>query len=426
MKYTKRIFKNRLTLISITDLSTSAVTIEAYVRAGFRFDPIDKPGLSHFTEHIIFNATNSSPNLSKLAQNVERYGGWRSAFTWVENQKHTIHLPKDNFVDGAKLMLGTIFEPPITESEIKKEKGVVKEEILRNKSDPSKGIWDYAWFPLFFQGTSLSRPYSGTVEDISKISKSDVSSFVSSYFRPENVVIFVAGDLEPACIQEVVDKYSKKYTSSSKKENVVPLAPKIKKQVLVHTDASYYQTSIAIGIKTVPFNSQLKSRLDILLDMLSGYFGTPLIQELRDKGGLIYTWYSFQDNLSDNGYLLFNISVDHKNVNLVTKIVLQEFSRFARGDFKEEEVEKAKSHLIGSILANTETGRDYIEWYGLQELLSPKKILHIEDKIKIYKEINSRELKDIASQCFNRNNIFIAAVGSADETSLSKLILEWR
>ena len=387
MKYTRMIFKNGLRLVAITGLSTNSVTITAYIRGGFRLDPPNRSGLSHFTEHIIFNATKSSPKFNTLIQAVERHGGWRSAFTWIESQEHMVHLPKENFEDGVKLILGTIFEPPIIKSEVEKEKGVIREEILRNKSDPSKAIWDYVWLPLFFQGTNLARPYSGNIEDISLISEKNVKSFASRYFQTENVVLFVAGNLDPMYIQKVVEKYSKKYKSKHKEKNINAIFPKIKKHVFVHEDKSYYQTSLAIGIKTVAFNSPLKYTFDILQNMLGGYFGAPLIQKLRDKGGLIYTWDSFQDNLSDTGYLLFNVAVAHKNVNRVASIILQEFKRFAHGKVTNDEVEMAKSHLIGSILANTETGQDYIRWYGLQELLTPERVLSIEDKINLYSEL---------------------------------------
>ncbi|MBI2049597.1 insulinase family protein [Candidatus Roizmanbacteria bacterium] len=422
MTYTRKKLKNGLTIITLTSLSSKAATITAYIRAGFRFDPKNRPGLSHFTEHIIFNAQKNFPKFKTLSQAVERHGGWSSAFTWIENQEYTIHLPKNNVEDGIKLILGNLFEPYITKSEVEKEKGVIKEEILTNKSDPSKAIWDYAWLPLFFQGTNLSRPYSGNITDISMISEIDVKSFVSSYFQTENIVLFVAGNLEQDYIRKIVEKYSKKYKAEHKEKNIYTIVPKVRKHVFVYKDESYYQTSLVIGIKTIAFKSSLKYVFDILRDMLSGYFGAPLIQELRDKGGLIYTWNSYHDNLSDIGYLMFNVAVAHENINRVTSIVLKEFKRLAQGKFIKDEVEMAKSHLIGSILSNTETGKDYIEFYGLQELLNPKNVLSIENKINLYKNVSAEEVREVASKYFTPENTFIAAIGTANENQLESLL----
>ncbi len=421
MKYTKRVLKNGLRLVTISGLSTNAVTMAIYVKGGFRFDFKDKPGISHFVEHIIFNSKGNSSKSNNLAQIVEGHGGWRDAFTWIEHQEHMIHLPKNNLEDGLKLLVKTVFEPNISNSEIQKEKGVIKEEILRNKADPSRAIWDYAWLPLFFQGTNLARPYSGTSADVSSISKSDVKSFISKYFRPENSVMFVAGDIDHDYVQKIAEKYSEKYKKNYKREKINPIAFKNNKQVSIYEDPFYHQTSLCIGIKTVPFKSPLKYRLDILKEMLAGYFNAPLIQKLRDEGGLVYAWFSFHENLSDTGYLFLNITTAHKNVKQVAYIILKEFKRFADGKFSSGEIEIARNHLIGSVLVNTETGQDYIKWYGLQELLNPLKVVDVKEKVKLYKKITYNEIRESA-KFFSKNNIFIAAIGKADKPTLLKLI----
>lgn len=420
MKYRRIELRNGVGLVMITDIPTNAVTISTFLRAGFRFDPPKKPGLAHFAEHMVFNGTKSFPTSRSVARAVEKYGGWHTAFTWVEHQEHTVHLPRDYFKDGVKLLLETILNSRIDESEIEKERGVISEEILRNKSDPSRAIWDYVWFPLFFQGTNLARPYSGAAKDIPTITDFDVKSFINKFFKSMDTIIFVAGDLQENHIQETVLKYSQGFGNTKKEE--IQIVPKIQKQILVYKDDSYYQSSLVVGIKTVPFNSDLKYIFDILGEMLGGYFGASLIQKLRDEGGLIYTWSIFQDNLSDTGYLVLNFSVAYQNVSRVVSIILQEFKKFSSGKFTKEEVEMAKNHLIGSIFSNVERGRDYIEWFGMQELLNPKRVLNIEDKINLYKNITSEEIKEIATKYFTNSNIFIGVIGKTREASLLKFI----
>lgn len=185
MRYTKKVFNNGLSLVMITDLSTNAVTLAAFIKAGFRFDPIDKPGLAHFAEHMIFDGTESFPTTKEEAQAIDRYGGWHMAFTWIEHQRHIVHVPKDHASIGLKILLETLSKPLIKKSEVEKEKGVIQEEILKNLSDPSRAIWDYAWLPLFFQNTHIGRPYSGTIEDLKKISQKDVKKFISNNYTPQ-------------------------------------------------------------------------------------------------------------------------------------------------------------------------------------------------------------------------------------------------
>lgn len=420
MKYKKYILANGLKVVTISGLPNRAVTICAFVKSGFRSDPKNTPGLAHFVEHMVFNGTQSYPSPKEVANAVEKYGGWHSAFTWIEYQKHVVHLPRDYFEQGANLLMETLGSPLMSETEIEREKGVVKEEILTNKSDPYKAIWDYAWFPLFFAKTSLARPYTGTVENIDKISHKDVLNFTARYFNPQNMNIFIAGDFQDdTYVKEKIEQLSRVFIKSKKAADSPLLnLEKNSKKIFAAYDNSYYQTSLAIGFKTVPFKSNKKYVFDVIKEILAGYFGSTLIQKLRDEGGLIYTWNAFQDNLEEVGYCVINTSVNPKNIQRVCRIILNELERLNKGNFSKDELEMAKNHLTGSILANTQTGYDYINLYGQQELFQQKEIMGIDELIKVYKGVTLEAVKEITSKYLGRDNIFIATVGPTSEEEL--------
>lgn len=422
MKYKTTTLKNGARLVMITGLSTNAVTLAAFIKAGFRFDPIDKPGLAHFTEHMIFDGTESFPSTKEEAQAIDKYGGWHMAFTWIEHQRHIVHVPKDYASIGLKVLLETLSKPLIKKSEVEKEKGVVQEEILKNLSDPTRTIWDYAWLPLFFQSTHIGRPYSGTIEDLSKISQEDVKKFINNNYTPQKTVFIVAGDVKEKLVIDLLEKEYKISNSPNKKSKLDPLMPQRNKRVLVHKDSSYYQTSIFIGVETVQYTSPLKPALEIVREILGGYFGANLIQTLRDKGGLIYDWACFTDNFNESGYIIFNVAIAHENVYKVIPIILAEFNRLAMGDIPDEEIEIAKGHLIGSIYANVERGLDYVDWYGIQELLNPQNVLSVQEQIDIYKKVEKQEILTAASKFLNKDKILIGIVGSAEESLIMDLL----
>ncbi|OGH18972.1 MAG: hypothetical protein A2868_00635 [Candidatus Levybacteria bacterium RIFCSPHIGHO2_01_FULL_40_15b] len=412
---------NGIKLVTITGLPTQAVTISVYIKAGCRFDPVNRLGIAHFTEHMAFSKTKSFGNSQILARAIEQYGGSHWAFTWIDHQNHIVHLPKEHFDIGAKVLSETLFDLMIEDSEVEKEKGVIKEEILRNRSDPSKAIWDYVWFPLFFQGTPMARPYSGTEKDINLITSQDVQSFVKRNFTPQDMVIFVAGEIEQKDVEDIVEKYFVKIISNNEKR-IPNLISDLKNPTLALQDENYHQSSLVIGVKTVPFTSDKKYALEIVKEMLGGYFGAPLIYKLREEGGLIYTWEAFQDNLIDTGYLVMNVSVAHENVARVSEKILNEFERLSRGDFLEEEVETAKSHLVGSLLSNTERGRDYINLYALQELIDPNNFKELNDLIEFYKKISLGDIKKVAAEFIKKENILLGAIGRVDNDQLSSLL----
>ncbi len=421
MKYKAINLKSGIKLVTITSLSSNAVTIAAFLKAGFRFDPVNKPGLAHFTEHMVFDGTKSFPNAREEAQAIEQYGGWHMAFTWIEHQKHTVHIPKPHFEIGIKILLETIYKPLIKDIEVSREKGVVQEEILKNLSDPSRAIWDYVWMPLFFQNTHVGRPYTGTIDDLQNISRDDVRQFISDNYTADKIVILVAGDLEHEQIVQAIEKESVSLDRLEKKRNIVKLLPKRATKVLVYEDQIYAQAAIFVGVETVPYISSVKPIFDIIREILGGYFGANLVQTLRNEGGLIYDWGCFEDNFTESGYIVFNVSTAPQNVEKVISIILNEFDRLAKGKITEKEIERAKGHLIGSIYANVEKGLDYIDWFGMQELMNPNNVLNIGDQIKIYNKITKSDVKNICAQYLNKDKILIGVLGEANETSIKKL-----
>lgn len=164
---------------------------------------------------MFFNGTKKFPSSALLSQSIDQHGGWHEAFTWIEYQRHTVHLPKLQLKRGAEVLFETIVNPIIDEEGVLREKGVIKEGILRYGENPEKAIWDYVWNPLFFEGTSLSHPCTGVEKDVENISARDISNFIDNYFLSDSTVFVLAGDIRFEKAVEVFNEYSVDYNRKS-------------------------------------------------------------------------------------------------------------------------------------------------------------------------------------------------------------------
>ncbi len=409
MNFTKVQLRNGSPLVLIKLPGVKAVTVSAFIKAGFKYDPPDKPGLAHFTEHMLFDGTKKYPSTKELSWAIEKYGGWHYAFTWIEHQVHTIHLPKDQTEIGIAVLTDMLISPLLEEKEIAREKGMVKEEILRNRSDPEKAVLDYAWQPLFFEGTTLARPYSGVEQNIDKFTKNDVNKFLENNFLADSTVFLIAGDFDQAEVKELFEFNTKDYSRKEERQDV-GMVSKNKERVKVYP-YNTEQASIVIGIKGVQFENKDRYKLELIKDILAGYYGARLPQKLREEGGLIYNWNAWQDNFSDTGYLIFRSSTAVKNVSKFVKIVLEEFKKLTMTSISEEELGISKGHIAGELFCNTQTGLDFINWYGIQELMTDR-ALTLEQQAEIYKNISRQELFEIAKKYFKKDNIYIAVFGN--------------
>ena len=93
-----------------------------YLPAGYKYDPIDKPGLAHISEHVMLAGTQKYPTSKDLDAATTRFGGLQTAFTWIDYQLHTVRIPKDKFENGIDVLQQTIRYPLLKNVELQKEK----------------------------------------------------------------------------------------------------------------------------------------------------------------------------------------------------------------------------------------------------------------------------------------------------------------
>lgn len=421
MKYQKTKLSDGSSLVVI-HMPSYAVTISAYIKAGFRYDPKKNAGLSHFVEHMLFSGTKKYPTHKDLAFAIERHGGWHTAYTWVDYQSHFVHLPYKNFEDGIEVLLETLHRSLLFTEEVEKEKGRVREEILRTLADPEKAIISHVWFPLFFQSTVLGRSYFGSLKDIEKISQPDVIRFYDSEIRSGETCFVVAGNISLPEAKETIDNFFRKHkVSYAQTDMPVTLKDSSKIRVALKKARSHY-VSVIVGIPTVSLYDQDRHAIEILHNVLARDFGARLPDRLRSQGGLVYTCSASQENFIDTGYFYFRTATQKQNLEKVLSIIIDEFDRLSQGDISDEEIETAKANISGSLLSNMQTSFDYIGWYGPQELLNPGRIIHPDDQVKIYNQISKKTILGAAKLYFSHNKILIAAYGDTEKNTLEKFL----
>lgn len=421
MKYSRNKLSNGSSLVHIYLPYSPSVTVSAYIKAGFRSDPVNKPGLAHFTEHMLFTGSKKFPSHSKLATEIEKFGGWHYAYTWIDYQQHEICLPFQYAPEGIEILLDTVFYSLIRKIEIKKEKEVIKKEIMRYSDDIERFLYYYVWFPLFFQGTKLASPCIGTEAQIDTYTNKDIRDHIKTNFVSNNIVFLVSGNISR---QQTIDLFEK-CIPKNKTSKIVNVEQKVllqKKHRILVTPYKSEQVAITVGIQTVSMSDPARHIFAIIKNILSRDFGASIPTKLRDKGGLVYSLFSLQDSLLDSGYMVFMTLTSKQNVLSVIKVILNELDRIAKGDFSQSELEIAKSNLIGSLQIGLETNYALLHWYGSQELITPRDIIHPQEQIKIYSKINQNDIVDLARSYFAKDKIYIGVLGDAKQQDVETLL----
>ena len=206
LDYKHRTLPNGLEVYSLQDRTTPTVAIQVWYRVGSKNDPEGRSGFAHLFEHIMFKSTKHMPSemMDRLTEDV---GGMNNATTRDDATQYYEVIPSNYletllWAEGERL--GSL---TVDEANFKSERDVVKEEFRFRVLAPPYGRLYYALDKDSFTVHPYKRPGIGSIEELDAATLDDVKQFHSTFYRPDNAVLVVAGDFDQQQLDGWIDKY---------------------------------------------------------------------------------------------------------------------------------------------------------------------------------------------------------------------------
>ena len=206
ISFQERTLPNGMRVLSAVDHSSPTVAIQVWYHVGSKDDPAGRSGFAHLFEHIMFKATKNmkSEMMDRLTEDV---GGFNNAFTNPDVTVYYEVVPSNYletllWAESDRLSGLTVDEP-----NFKSERSVVEEEYRQSYLAPPYGMLEYLIEQQSFTTHPYKRPTIGSIEDLDAASLENVRAFHSTFYRPDNATLIVAGDFDPKQLNAWVDKY---------------------------------------------------------------------------------------------------------------------------------------------------------------------------------------------------------------------------
>ncbi|MGZ4811092.1 MAG: M16 family metallopeptidase, partial [Thermoanaerobaculia bacterium] len=204
--YAHRTLANGLEVYSIRDNSTPTVAIHVWYHVGSKNDPDHRSGFAHLFEHIMFKSTKNMPSemMDRLTEDV---GGYNNATT-QEDATIYFEVVPSNYLETLLWAEGErMGSLTVDEKNFQSERDVVKEEYRFRVLAPPYGRFYNSIDKNSFAVHPYHRPGIGSIEDLDAATVTDVQAFHTTFYRPDNAVLIVAGDFEPTQLDSWIDKY---------------------------------------------------------------------------------------------------------------------------------------------------------------------------------------------------------------------------
>lgn len=198
--------KNGLRGVVIVNRRAPVALHMVWYRAGAIDEPAGKSGIAHFVEHLLFKGTKTLKS-GEFSRIVAANGGRENAFTSWDYTGYYQFVARDRLPRMMEIEADRMANLVLTEDNIVQERRVILEERRsRIEASPSTILWEQARRALFLNH-GYGRPIIGWMHEMAQLSRQDALDFYRRFYGPDNTVLVVAGDVDPAEVRRLAEKY---------------------------------------------------------------------------------------------------------------------------------------------------------------------------------------------------------------------------
>ena len=281
------------------------------VNAGSRDDGAATPGLAHFVEHTVFKGT-ARRNSWHISNRMESVGGELNAYTTKEETMIYTNAPAGYASRSLELLADLVGGASFPEAEIDREREVIVEEICSYRDNPADAVYD-EFDELIYRDADLAHNILGSPESVRNITSADARNFVSRFYAPENMVLYICDPDSPEKAVRLAEKYFGGISRSMPTHNRdIPAVGPVFRET---RDRGNSQANTIVGARLFGRTDSRRHALFLLNNYLGGpCMNSRLNQELRERRGLVYTVDSSVALTSNAGTMLVYYGSDPKTV----------------------------------------------------------------------------------------------------------------
>jgi zinc protease len=346
---------NGLTVIVKPDRRAPTAVHMLWVRAGSLEEVDGTSGVAHVLEHMMFKGTREV-KAGEFSRRVAALGGRENAFTNRDTTGYYQQIPAGKLEEVMKLEADRFANNQWPDEELKREIEVVKEERrLRTEDSPRGLLWE-ALNATVFQASPYRRPVVGWMSDLEAMTAQDVREFHRRWYLPANAAVVVAGDVDPAQVRRLAEKYYGRIPARAvpaRKPRIEPQQAGLRR---IEYKAPADQAYVALAFKVpqlASFDPGTENddalALTVLAAVLDGYRGARLDRALTQGSDRLADSAGAGNGLWGRGPQLFTLDgvpAKGKTPEQLEAALRAEVAKVAREGVSESELNRVKTQWI--------------------------------------------------------------------------------
>lgn len=412
----KTVLPSGLRVVTETLPDRESISIGVWIEVGSRHETLEVAGVSHFLEHMVFKGT-PTRNAKRIAIELERLGGVLNAFTTREHTCYHARILNDDLPVAVDLLADISTRAMIPAGEVIKERKVISEEIKDTEDTPHEHVHD-VFAEQMWPGESIGRPIAGTLATVGDTTRSRLAAHRSRFYRPDRMVVAASGSLSHARLLALVRKHFEFAKAKAPMPDVKCVNGGRPNRSVVTRDIN--QTHVVMGFPTWPFVDKRRYAALVATNLLGGGMSSRLFQTVREKRGLVYSIYAFQDSFVDTGFFAVYFACEPSQVVVASDLVLAELGKVRKQRVPVKELSDARSQLKGNLALGLESTSSRMHRLARHELylghyVTPKQTM------KSIDQVTHQDVSGVAAEAFSADRVAMTILGPVEDQVLDSI-----
>jgi zinc protease len=367
VKYSQFSLKNGLKIYVFEDHLVPLVEVKLWYHVGSVDEPEGITGISHLLEHTMFLGTEALQK-DQVHKLVKQVGGRNNASTSNDYTAYYETVPAVNLELALAIEADRMHNLKIDPEEFQREKEVVKQERRRSReNDAIRSAYEEIKAAAF-TASPLHHEVIGWMPDIDALTVEKLQNHYQRYYRPNNAILTVTGDVTPKRVFELAGQYFGDYQPGQTTRNI-PKEPEQKEERKLTIEKLTNVPYIIMLYKLPEGNHPDRAAIEFLLDILVDRSTSRVNLELQQKKELILGAGSWSVNLSIPGYAqIVLVPVAEDKITAVAAGFDTQLDRLIQNGVTDEELLIIKKSVLKDLIFSQRTITEFADYVTLGDL----------------------------------------------------------
>lgn len=364
----RTVLNNGIVVLMAENPAADIIAGRIFIRAGGCYEKQEQAGLGHLLSAVLTKGCEGLSSL-EIAEQVESVGASLSADTASDYFLLSLKTVTSDFAEILSLAGRILRSPTFPETEVELERRIALQDIRSQKEQPFTIAFDQLRDAMY-QNHPYARSPLGNETTMSRLTRADLVEYHQTYFRPDRIVISIAGRITPenaiALVEKVFGDWQQSTTQPLQKLDLPEL--KVKPQIKIKPQQTQ-QSIIMLGYLGPSVLSPDYAPLKLLSTYLGNGLSSRLFVELREKRGLAYEVSAFYPTRLFPASFVVYMGTAPENTQIALFGLQTEVELLFTAQLQEDAIQSAKNKILGQYALGKQTNAQIAQMYGWYEIL---------------------------------------------------------